>query len=290
MNIDLKKILVLCILLCFFIQSSVFARNINELYIVKHSRLDNYITQLENKLKISKFNDSIIYSNTNDFYYIRLYQDNENLNVFINCNKHTQQQLSEIIKSTQNKAYLINDKDLKNKYINDLKSFMAINNIDNNTIKVKRNKYNPYNKKLKNKILKTTKYVNNNIYFTANKVEMQTKIKRYVNGFEIIVTNNTGSNIILKEVASGDFIGLTEIAKKAALPEVVDFIPIYGIIAGVKTDLEKNRFTRPFPINYTIKNSENVRLLGLSNLQVYPIIDFIFEINGKTKKIQFITY
>ena len=45
---------------------------------------------------------------------------------------------------------------------------------------------------------------------------MNTKIKRYVNGFEFTITNDTGKNIILKKVESGDFVGLTEIAKKAA--------------------------------------------------------------------------
>lgn len=30
--------------------------------------------------------------------------------------------------------------------------------------------------------------------------------------------------------------GLTEIAKKAAMPQGIDFVPVYGIIAGAKPD------------------------------------------------------
>ena len=80
------------------------------------------------------------------------------------------------------------------------------------------------------------------------------------------------------------------IAKKAAMPQGIDFVPVYGIIAGAKTDLEKNRFSRPFPTNYTIKNGESVRLLGMAKHLVEPIIDFSFEINGKEKNIQLQTY
>ena len=138
--------------------------------------------------------------------------------------------------------------------------------------------------------ISTTKYSEQGIDFVANKVQMKSKIKKYVDGFEIVITNNTDSNIILKKASTGDFVGLTEIAKKAAIPTGVDFIPVYGIVAGAKTDLEKNRFTRPFPTDYTIKKGENVRLLGIARLQVYPIIDFIFEINGKEKTIQLQTY
>lgn len=73
-------------------------------------------------------------------------------------------------------------------------------------------------------------------------MQMKSKIKKYVNGFEIIVTNNTGNDILLKKVSTGDFMGLTEIAKKAAMPQGIDFVPVYGIIAGAKTDLEKIDF------------------------------------------------
>ena len=133
-------------------------------------------------------------------------------------------------------------------------------------------------------------YSEDNINFVAKRVAMKSKIKRYVEGYEITITNNTGDNIVLKQANSGDFVSLYDIAKKAVLPAGVDFVPIYGLVAGVKTDLEKNRFTRPFPTNYILKNNESVRILGLTRLQVSPIVDFKFEINGKEKDIQLNTY
>ena len=270
----------------------VSAKNVNNLYVVKQAKMDNYISQLSHKLEQATVKDSAIYSNSDKFYYIKLYADNDNLNVFLSCDKENQEEFANIIKSLDYKTFSFEDKDLTKKYSSDFKQFITSNNIKIEGVKIKEedNVYNPYNKRLKNRIIKTVKYQENGIDFVANKMQMKSKIKKYVNGFEIIVTNNTGNDILLKKVSTGDFMGLTEIAKKAAMPQGIDFVPVYGIIAGAKTDLEKNRFSRPFPTNYTIKNGESVRLLGMAKHLVEPIIDFSFEINGKEKNIQLQTY
>ncbi len=105
-------------------------------------------------------------------------------------------------------------------------------------------------------------------------------------GYEIMIKNNTENDILLKEVVSDDFMTLKDIAKWSIVPTASDFIPIYGIITGAKTDLEKNRFTKPFPKNYVIKTDDSVRLLGLARIKVIPKMDFIFEINEKESIIQ----
>ena len=45
-------------------------------------------------------------------------------------------------------------------------------------------------------------------------------------------------------------------------------------------------FTRPFPRNYMLKAGEDVRILGISEILVEPIVDFIFIVNGKETTIQ----
>jgi hypothetical protein len=265
------------------------AKNIDNLYVVKNTSMDKYIPSLTKVLKQPTVKQDVLYSTDNN-YFIHLYQSGNDINLFLNCDKQSQEEYQKLLKSLDFKTYSFEDKDLKKQYTSDFKKYVALNDISLNGVKVDKNAYNPYNKPLKNRIISTTKYSEQGIDFVTNKVQMKSKIKKYVEGFEIVVTNNTDSNIVLKKAATGDFVGLTEIAKKAAIPSGVDFVPIYGIIAGAKTDLEKNRFTRPFPTDYTIKKGDSVRLLGISRLQVYPIVDFTFEINGKEKIIQLQTY
>lgn len=284
----MKKIylLMIAIAIC---SSQAFAKNVENLFVVKDTQIHELTPKLEQALTSPTIRDNALYSIQNN-YFIRLYQSDKDINIFLNCDKKEQEQYHSKLKSLGYKIYSFTDKDLQKKYSSDFSNYAELNDITIGDVKAKKNKYNPYNKPLKNKVIKTTKYAENGIEFTTNKVQMKSKIKKYVNGFEIIVTNNTDSNILLKKVETGDFVGLTEIAKKAAIPTGVDFIPIYGIIAGAKTDLEKNKFTRPFPTNYTLKQGNSVRLLGIAKLQVAPIIDFTFEINGKESKIQLHTY
>lgn len=275
----------------FFTISNCNAKEVNNLFVVKSAKSDTFIKTLSSKLETPKTKNDAIYSDSSDFYYIKTYQDGENLNLFLVCDKNNLEKNTALIKSLNYKIYQLTDKDLTKTYTKDFNSYIAVNDLKINSVgNVPKNAYNPYVKKLHNRVIRTASYKEDNIEFTAKKLEMKTKIKRYVNGFEFTVTNQTGKSIILKKVESGDFVGLTEIAKKAVLPSGVDFIPVYGIIAGAQTDLEKNKFTRPFPIDYIIKPNEKLKILALTKLMVEPIIDFTFEINGTEKKIRFYTY
>lgn len=286
-KIKLNIVLTLVCFLCVF--STAFAKNIENLYVVKDACIDNYTIELSKVLESSVINKNIIYS-AEKKYFIGLYPSNNDINLYLNCDKDILDLFQQNIKSLDYKIYSIADRDLQNKYSADLKKFIQLNDIQTDKIKLDKNTYNPYNKPIKNKTISTTYYAQDGISFVTNKVAMESKIKRYVNGFEIIIKNNNNSNVVLKNVSTGDFVGLTEIAKKAVIPSGVDFIPIYSIIAGAKTDLEKNRFTRPFPINYVLKQGHEVRILGIAKLQVEPIIDFIFEMNDTEKEIQLNTY
>lgn len=196
----MKKIL-LSSMVILVVSLPVSAKNTNNLYVVKQAKIDNYISQLSHKLEQATVKDSAIYSNSDKFYYIKLYADNDNLNVFLNCDKENQEEFANIIKSLDYKTFSFEDKDLTKKYSSDFKQFITSNNINVKGVKIKEedNVYNPYNKKLKNRIIKTVKYQENGIDFVANKMQMKSKIKKYVNGFEIIVTNNTGNDILLKK-------------------------------------------------------------------------------------------
>jgi len=267
-----------------------FAKNVESVYVVKNQQSSSIVKELKSSLKESVCKDTTLYSTTPEFYYFRVYQSDNNVNVFVVSDKTTSEKYTSIVKSLPQKAYLLTDKDLSKKYNADLQKFVSLNDVKATGVKVEENPYNPYSKPLKNRVTKTTTYSNSGIDFKANKLAMKSsKLKRY-EGFEVLVTNNTGANIVLKKASTGDFVGLTEVAKKVAVPNGVDFIPIYGIVAGVKTDVEKNMFTRPFPTDYVLKNGDTVRLLGIVNKQVSPIIDFTFEINGKDKAIQVNTY
>ena len=45
--------------------------------------------------------------------------------------------------------------------------------------------------------------------------------------------------------------------------------------------MEKNKFTRPHPINETIKNGETMRILALSKLKDNPVAEFLFLVADK---------
>lgn len=291
---DMKRFYLILLIIIFTI-NIVEAKNVSKTFLVKNISSNELTLAIKKQDNDFIEKDSSLYMINNNFTYIKTYSKDNDLNIFLSCDKNDIDFYTKLLKSLNYKTYEINDKDLEKKYSSDLNNFISINNINVKGIKTKNSKpennsYNPYSGKLKNKIIKTTLYETDGINFVSNKLQMKSKIKKYVDGFEILLINNTGRNIILKKVSTGDFVGLTEIAKKALIPTGVDFIPFYGIVAGAKTDIEKNRFTRPFPIDYMLKPDETLRILGIAYKQVAPIIDFIFEIDGTEIKIQFNTY
>ena len=289
MNKGIKTFL-LVLLISSLTANIASAKNVSKIFLIKDENCSNYLTTLKNKDANLIQKENALYSIAGNFVYIKAYPVGKNLNIFIFCDDEKIEKYVELVTATKNKSYNLADKDLTKIYTSDVKQFITQNNIFVDDIIVDKNTYNPYEKELKNKIIRTTKYEKDGISFVTNKMKMKTKIKRFVDGYEILVTNNTGKDIVLKQVNTGDFMGQTEIAKRAMMWQAVDFIPVYGIVTGVKTDLEKNKFTRPFPINYNLKTGETLRILGIAKLQVEPIIDFVFEINKKEKIIQLHTY
>ena len=285
----MKKICLLFIIML-LVSNIAFAKNAEGLFVVKNTMIKSFSPKMKLVLTDPTIDGNVFYSVQNN-YFIHLYQSDADIDIFINCDKKEQELYYKKLKTLGFKIYSFEDKDLRKKYSSDFNNYIKLNDICIGKNTVKKNKVRQYDDKpLKNKILKTVSYSENGIDFVINKVQLKTKIKKYVDGYEIIITNNTDNNILLKKIETGDFIGLTEIAKKAAIPAGVDFIPLYGIVAGIKTDLEKNKFTRPFPTNYTLKKKDSIRLLGMAKLQVLPIIDFIFEIKGRESIIQLRTF
>lgn len=284
----MKKIFSVMFVMMVF-SNIAFSKTTENLYIVRDTQINEFLPELTKVLVEPTVKGNILYSDSNN-YFIRLYEVDSDINIFLNCDKKDEKIFNEKIKSLGFRTYTFDDRDTKSRYISDFKNYIKSNNIFVSEVKDDKAEYKSYSKPLKNKIIKTGEYSKDGISFVTNRLEMRTKIKRYVDGYEIIVTNNTGGNIVLKKIDTGDFVALSEIAKKVMIPVGVDFIPIYGTVVGIKTDLEKNRFTRPFPVDYTLKQGESVRILGLAYHQVVPILDFIFEIGGKESVIQLNTY
>ena len=145
--------------------------------------------------------------------------------------------------------------------------------------------YSPYKKSLNNQLLQRITTNENNITIVRNKYIAKSEVQDFCNGYEYLITNKNANDIILKNVASADFVSMQEIAKKTASINYSDFIPVFGFIRGIRTDIEKNKFTRSMPRNYTIKSNETVRILALSYINNDPNADFYFLINNKEYKL-----
>ena len=92
-------------------------------------------------------------------------------------------------------------------------------------------------------------------------------------------------DITIVNIASSEFIGLSQIAAYTMIPRGMDFVPFWGIVYGVQTDLEKNKFTRPHPQNEIIKAGDTMRVLALAKLHENPVADFNFISDNKDIKI-----
>ena len=281
----LKKIILISILSLFFMQSA-FAKQEKILYVVKNVVPESIMQELNKNVPNATLDktSNIVYTNTDIIYYFKAYQNDKNTEIFAYTNNGD---LDLIMKKLSKKAYQLTDKATLNKYNNDFISFVKTNNIK--SVKYKEQKknnsqyvsYNPYLGNLRNQVLETSTTIQNNITIERKKLKAKGKVKHYTYEYVYDITNNTGSDIVIKKVASAEFIGLTQIAAYTSIPRGMDFVPIYGIVYGVQTDLEKNKFTRPHPTNETIKNGATMRVLALSKLQDNPIADFVFIINNK---------
>ena len=284
-----RKILAFSI--CFFMCSiTAYGKDIKALYIVKNSNPESVIKEIGENFNDALFDkeNNVLYTKNNPYYYFRAYKSNNNTELFICSNEKN---ISSITEKLSSKTYIYNDKATFDKYSTDFSDFVSNNNI-NSKSKKKSGKneyknYNPYMGKIRNKVLETRSIENNNILIERKKLKAKCKVKHYTYEYVYNIRNNTGKDIIIKKVASPEFIGLTQIAAYTLSPRGMDFVPIYGLVYGVQTDLEKNKFTRPHPIDETIKAGASMRILAMAKLQDNPIADFVFIIDDKEITIKF---
>ena len=286
----IKKFLLLFLSFCIF-PSVIYAKDIKILYIIKNTEPSAVLTELGQNFQNADLNteNNTLYFKKENFYYFRAYKADKNTELFVCSNDKNAESL---IKNMSLKAYLYNDKSTYNTYDNDFAKFALQTGIKNKSANKNNNKlgyknYNPYMGNLRNKVLETKTINQNNILIERKKLKAKGKMKHYTSEYVYNITNNTGKDIIIKKVASSDFIGLTQAAAYAAIPRGMDFVPIYGIVYAVQTDIEKNKFTRPHPINETIKAGDTMRILSLAKLQDNPVTDFIFIIDNEEVTIHF---
>ena len=199
------------------------------------------------------------------------------------------EEITKIIKNISYKTFSVSDKSTLKKYNTEYLSFAKDNNFGTSKNKNKVNsngyrEYDPYVGNFKNVVIEKQAISQNNIKIQRTQLKPKCKVKHYANEYVYEITNNTGKDIVINKVASEGFIGLAQIAAYCVIPRGLDFVPVWGIVYGVQTDLEKNKFTRPHPVNETIKNNDTMRVLALSKKADNPIADFYFTVNNKSVK------
>lgn len=154
--------------------------------------------------------------------------------------------------------------------------------------------YEPYGKEIEMQKIQSDFYEKNGIKIEKNVYKFEFAYKLGV-PYEYVITNNTGNDLSLKGVDS-EYHANKNITRKSHWTRMCirsfrywqTYIPIYGLINGAKTDLEKNPYWRDFPKNYTIKKGEKLRILAMGlNLDEIQKLTFIFEKNAEEFKIEF---
>ena len=92
---------------------------------------------------------------------------------------------------------------------------------------------------LKNEILETKKVNKSNISIVRKKLQPVSNVATYAMCYEYNITNNTGRDIVIKNVTSEDRISLMGAWGRSNIPKKSDFVPGYGIAKGIQTDVEK---------------------------------------------------
>lgn len=288
----MKKILFIGAMLV-FCANCAFSAPKEFLYVVKDNSSENLINIIKENftnMSITNANADTLYLQEDDknFYYIKAYNIDKNTELYVKTNNS---KMPRLIEQLPVKTYQLDDESTIKKYNNDFILYAKENNLK--SVKVKKEKtrnstgqtYKPYKGRLRNKVLETTLTEENNIVIERKKLKAKCKVKHYTYAYEYLITNNTEKDIIIENVASEHFIGLNQIAAYTLIPRGMDFVPIWGIVYGVQTDLEKNKFTRPHPQNETIKAGETMRILALAKLAENPVADFNFISNNKNIKI-----
>jgi len=293
-GVAMKKIYILFYLLIIGIPS--LAKGIDELYLLKDVNYENALKATNEALTDLNLGEplivnGVVYSAQFPNYYIKTYPKDKNTYLYLVFNAENKQDIEKLLFSIPHKSYKIDDKDLKNRYKNDLLEF-ANNHKDVITIKSKSKKtksYNPYIKPLNNRLLQRATIQEDGIEIVRNKYLSKSEVQDYANGYEYIITNKNIYPVVLKEVGSSDILSLQEIAKKCVKVEYSDFVPVYGLVRAIRTDIEKNKFTRKFPSNYTLNPNEPVKILMLAPLSKEPVVDFILLNNDRQQNLKFKT-
>lgn len=136
--------------------------------------------------------------------------------------------------------------------------------------------YKPYSKPLKNELVESLSLSQDDITVIRNQYIPKTRLKRNVDSWEYLITNNSDKDIVLEKIETNNCLSLTQSAHWAIIPSWEDFIPLYGIIRGAQVDIEKNKFTRPLPLNVTIKPEETLRILTMTDKNKKPLVDLYF--------------
>lgn len=290
----MKKFLIIIFTIIFSTTPSM-AKVKDRMFIVKHATPSQTTTAIYNELSTSKIENlktdvknNIIYT-LNGNLYIKSYKNDSNTELYLASENFDLDEITKIINNISYKAFSISDKSTLQKYNTEYLSYAKEKNFKTVKNKTKVNnsgyrEYDPYTGKLRNVILEKQIISQNKIKIQRTQLKPKCKVKHYANEYVYEITNNTGKDIVINKVASENFIGLTQIAAYCVIPRGMDFVPIWGIIYGIQTDLEKNKFTRPHPVNETIKNNDTMRILGLSKKADNPIVDFYFTVNNKSVK------
>lgn len=290
----MKKVLTLSFILIITIMP-IFASVKDSIYVVKNAApaetakaFYTNFSQLHTEKLVFDEENGIVFT-TNGNVYLRAYQNDSNTELYVVANDLDN--ITKTIKNTSYKVFLVNDKASLKKYKLDYLSYANENKFENVKVSKKQNShgykdYDPYMGGFRNKIIEKQVIAQDDINIKRTQLKPKVKVKYYANEYVYEITNNTGKDIVINKVASEGIIGLTQIAAYCVIPRGIDFIPIWGIVYGVQTDLEKNKFTRPHPVNETIKKGETMRVLALSKKDDNPVVDFYFTINNK--KVKFV--
>lgn len=244
------------------------------------------------KLKIDNLKldakNNIVFTSDGNIYY-KAYPNDTNTELYVISNTNSAVETNHIIQNISSKTFPLKDKDSLKKYEDEYLSFVKENHLNNKISNNKTNsvgyrEYNPYMGNLRNKVIEKQKISQDNIEIKRTQLQPKCKVKHYANEYVYEITNNTGKDIIINSVASSEIIGLSQIAAYTAIPRGMDFVPIWGLVYGIQTDLEKNKFTRPHPINEIIKNNSTMRVLALSKKTDNPIVNFYFTKDDKQIK------
>lgn len=288
----MKKLLTIIIALAFTTLPSI-AKVKDTMFIVKNATPTQTTTTIYNELSKSKIENlktdvknNVIYSSKGNLY-LKSYQNEPNTELYLASDDL--EEITKIIKNISYKTFSVSDKSTLKKYNTEYLSFAKDNNFgpSKNKNKVNSNgyrEYDPYVGNFKNVVIEKQAISQNNIKIQRTQLKPKCKVKHYANEYVYEITNNTGKDIVINKVASEGFIGLTQITAYCVIPRGLDFVPVWGIVYGVQTDLEKNKFTRPHPVNETIKNNDTMRVLALSKKADNPIADFYFTVNNKSVK------